>query len=760
MSIKKILVILMIVLTSVYFISTAVLFYSIKKYMDAMKEIDNLERERNIIVENVIKYREGNREFSERGIFTNFGHKFISKLRSTNGENMFSDFMEYTIAYHSQIKDIVLSQNRLVYNSISIIVLLQIIFVIGSSYGIFILYNRILQPVRGLKRTLKEMEEKGRTNIRINYDINDEMGEFIYLFNSIMDKMTDLLKEKEDQIRENNRIQREINSLNEELQTTMEELQSSTEELLEKNEELKRLERELESANEKLKEKLKEEEEIASKREKFIESILSSMDSSVIITDKNGKIEMVNRKCYSELGINNMSDSNIKDIVKISDVSWDYILSNIKEKGEWAIESSIKVGDNDIPINIKGKMIYNDVGDEMNIIFILENLYGKKYFDDKIKEMQKLQSIGLIVSGLVHDFNNLLGVIRGGFDMIKGKVPVQYEKNMDRIESAISRAIDLSRNLLTLAKSESGVKEVCDVNSIIKDVVKIYDETSGPGIKFDLQLSSDVKPMLFDKAKISEMIMNLIVNGIEAIEGNGKITVKTYCSKEVKTNKQYLCIEVKDTGKGIDDSIKDKIFEPFFSTKKDGKSVGLGLSVVYTVVMEHRGSIDFTTSKEGTTFIIKFPMHDDIQENRLEDKRKIGYVKKEGKGELVLVIEDEKGLLGVIVDMLDMNGYEVYGVESGREAIEFMERYGEDVSVIVLDIKLGDMNGKEVLKHIRDMGYDTPVVVSTGFAEQDIVSELYKLGINGFLNKPYKIEELLKVLKGILVAGDGENSST
>ncbi len=374
--------------------------------------------------------------------------------------------------------------------------------------------------------------------------------------------------------------------------------------------------------------------------------------------------------------------------------------------------------------------------------------------------MQKLQSIGLIVSGLVHDFNNLLGVIRGGFDMIKDKVPVQYEKNMERIESAISRSIDLSRNLLTLAKSESGVKEIGDINGIIRDVIKIYDETSGPEIEFDLQLSSNIKPMLFDRAKISEMIMNLIVNAIESIEGNGKITVKTYCSKEVKTNKQYLCIEVKDTGKGIDDSIKDKIFEPFFSTKKDGKSVGLGLSVVYTVVMEHKGSIDFTTSKEGTTFLIKFPIHDNTQESKSEEKKRIGYVRKKGKGEFVLVVEDEKGLLGVIVDMLDINGYEVYGVESGSEAIEFMERYGEDVSVIVLDIKLGDMNGKEVLKHIRDMGYDTPVVISTGFAEQDIVSELYKLGINGFFNKPYRIKELLKVLKDILVAGNGEDSST
>jgi signal transduction histidine kinase len=373
--------------------------------------------------------------------------------------------------------------------------------------------------------------------------------------------------------------------------------------------------------------------------------------------------------------------------------------------------------------------------------------------EEKLARLNKMESLGLLAGGVAHDLNNVLSGIVSYPELILNDLPEdsKLKKPIETIQKSGHRAAAIVEDLLTVARGVATTKEPLNLNDLIGDYLNSPEfkklEQFHPTVTVKTNLDTDLFKTGGSHVHIRKLIMNLVSNASEAIEGSGNVTISTmnrYIDRPLRgyddvSIGEYVVLAVSDDGPGISSDDLERIFEPFYTKKVMGRSgTGLGLAVVWNVVQDHKGYIDVTTDENGTTFELYFP----ITREEISGKDLSKPIKDyKGDGETILIVDDVESQREISCKMLDALGYKTQAVSSGEEAVEYLKEH--TIDLIMLDMIMDPgINGRETYEQIIKIHPNQKAIIASGFAETDDVKEAQKLGAGQYIKKPLTLEKI------------------
>ena len=503
--------------------------------------------------------------------------------------------------------------------------------------------------------------------------------------------------------------------------------------------------------------RLHEAEEALKKSEERYHTLFEIANVGIIVS-VNGKIAQVNSKAeeiygYSKAELLGQAPHILtpEQYRKRHIEMLDEILNSEEMKKTNFEEEGVKKDGSLFPIEIS----FTITGQEENmVIAVIRDITERKEIEHKLLQSKKLKSLGELAGGVAHDFNNVLAAILGRVQLARmilkdpqgeqerRKSVAELNKSLEVIEKASLDGAETVRRIQELSRKREDDKyftEV-DLNKVIEDVleftkVRWKDQAEANGIKFKIKKDlASVAPVAGSNSDLREVFTNIFNNAIDAMSQGGNIIIQTL------QENSHITAYVKDSGIGIPEPIRDMIFDPFFTTK-GVESTGLGLSVSYGIITRHRGTITVdSTEGQGTTFSIRLP----ISENIIKENKPQPISRMQRKARL-LVIEDERGVRELLSDILTGGGHEVETAPNGREGMKIFKKGKFDL--VFTDLGMPGMTGLQVAETIKKIDGKTPVVLITGWELQLKDSELKKSGINLVVNKPFKMEQVLRLVQ-------------
>jgi len=399
---------------------------------------------------------------------------------------------------------------------------------------------------------------------------------------------------------------------------------------------------------------------------------------------------------------------------------------------------------------VKSRSVIRDITDRRQADEEKRKLQGQLF------QSQKLEALGTLASGIAHDFNNLLASILGYASLAKADLPEgdPVHEHVSIIETASLRASELTQQLLAFAKGGKYDPRPNDVNTVVREVATLLSRTIGKNIAIEVRASEDLRPALCDAGQIQQAVLNMCINGRDAMPDGGTLTITTRNEhlnvRDVQsyveaTPGDYVLVTVSDTGVGMDRKTRDHIFDPFFTTKSRG--TGLGLSLAYGIVRKHNGFIQVRSEPgAGSDFLVYLPAST-AGEPR-PGKKEIGDLRR--GTETVLVVDDEPSITDLAREILRRYGYHVLTAASGDEAVSMYESRAQEIAVVILDMVMPGMDGRAVFRRLREIDPAVKVIASSGYSHERDADELLKQGSAGFVQKPYRIAELVRVVGNVV----------
>lgn len=394
-----------------------------------------------------------------------------------------------------------------------------------------------------------------------------------------------------------------------------------------------------------------------------------------------------------------------------------------------------------------------DFKDESCVLTVSLDVTEQKRLEEQIRQTQKMDVIGQLAGGVAHDFNNMLTAILGSAELMEPYVrdSSAAAKMLGNIQKAASRSADLAGQLLSFSRKGQKYSIQTCINTTIHEVISLLERTIDKNITLETRLVAKQACVVGDPTLLQNALLNLGVNARDAMPDGGVITFTTanieldssYCRTSAFTilPGSYVEIAVSDNGTGMSDEIVKRVFEPFFTTKGVGKGTGLGLAAVYGTVTDHHGCISiFSEPGTGTVFKIYLPLSGDNKMRETCSEETIY------GSEGILLVDDEEVLREVGKSLLESLGYRVYLAEDGQQALETYALEKENISLVILDLLMPKMGGKETLQRLMESYPGISVLILSGFSQEGTVNDLNKLGAKGFLRKPYLCQELSKAV--------------
>ncbi len=386
----------------------------------------------------------------------------------------------------------------------------------------------------------------------------------------------------------------------------------------------------------------------------------------------------------------------------------------------------------------------------------------RRQMEARMLQVQKLESMGVLAGGIAHDFNNLLMAILGRADLCRRKLPPlsPARDGIEEIIKAAQRASDLCKQMLAYSGRSRFKVITIDLRELIEETVHLLELAISKKAILNLLLESNLPPIEGDPAQLNQVLMNLVINASEAIgDRSGVITVRTgaqMCTREYLRETYldenlkeglYLCLEVSDTGCGMDAETRQRLFDPFYTTKFTGR--GLGLAAVLGIVRAHHGGIKvYSELNKGTTFKVLLPACEAYQTPPQETVSNAPQLR--GAGRTVLLVDDEETIRAVGQQMLETLGFTVLVAADGREGLDLLKAHKSDISLVLLDLTMPHMNGEEAFRGARSLAPDVPVVLTSGYSEQEVTTRFAGKGLAGFIQKPYTLELLTERIAAVL----------
>ena len=481
---------------------------------------------------------------------------------------------------------------------------------------------------------------------------------------------------------------------------------------------------------------------------------------SIIVTDSQGIIEYVNPAFEKITGYsrNEVIGRHIEllDSGQQSKTFFSSILDTLQRGKVWQGRTINKRSDHSLyETEATVSPIKNNAGEITNYVSLQRDVSHEVRLEMQLRQAQKMEAIGTLAGGIAHDFNNLLMGIQGNISLSLLDVSTDspLAKNLKKIEQYVQNGVDLTKQLLGFARGGKYEISLLNINQLLKEQNLMFGRTN-KDIVFENESNPDLWSVEADRGQIEQVLMNVYLNAIQAMPGGGTLTTRTenviidqdqYSPYFVRAGR-YIKITIEDTGVGIDEKIQQRIFDPFFTTKEMGRGTGLGLASVYGIVKNHEGFINVYSKKgQGARFEINLPASGKLVPNKVKSREE--FVK--GK-ETVLLVDDEDMIIDVAQRMLEKLGYKVFTARDGKEAVEVFRKHKEEIDVIVLDMIMPKMSGGEAFDQIKKIAPEMKVLLSSGYSINGQASEILNRGCNGFIQKPFNLQNLSKSLRTIL----------
>jgi PAS domain S-box-containing protein len=381
----------------------------------------------------------------------------------------------------------------------------------------------------------------------------------------------------------------------------------------------------------------------------------------------------------------------------------------------------------------------------------------KHKLEVQLQQAQKMESIGTLAGGIAHDFNNILMGIQGNASLMLLKIGSEhpnYEK-IKNIEQYVQNGTSLTKQLLGFARRGKYLVKATDLNEIIDKSSSLFARTRKE-IRVHTNLFEAIWSAEVDRGQIEQVLLNLYVNAWQAMPDGGDLYLNTeniiLDGSYVKPYKvepgRYVKISITDTGVGIDRETQKRIFEPFFTTKEMGRGTGLGLASVYGIIKSHGGYINvYSELDQGTTFTIYLPASG--KEAVEDDSVSTAIVKGTGT---ILLIDDEKMILEVGRELLEELGYTVFPVMGGREAIDVFNKNKDKIDLVIMDMIMPGMSGSETFDRLREINPEAKILLSSGYSIDGQASKILQRGCDGFIQKPFNMNQLAEKIRKIIVS--------
>jgi len=408
--------------------------------------------------------------------------------------------------------------------------------------------------------------------------------------------------------------------------------------------------------------------------------------------------------------------------------------------------------------NVIGK--FDSKGNLVHIQGYINDITERKKFEKQFFQAQKMEAVGQLAGGVAHDFNNMLSVILGYSELLISKdeqLGINVNKYLEEIRKAAQRSADLTHQLLAFARKQIIEPEVLDINYIIEGMLNMLRRLIGEDIDLIWKPDKNIWKVKIDPSQIDQLLANLIVNARDAIDGVGKVTIETsttvldqaYCDKNLGfIPGEYVMIAVSDDGNGMDEETLAHIYEPFFTTKEKGKGTGLGLATVYGIVKQNGGFINvYSEPEQGTTFKIYLQR---FTGKPVTAKKKVTSDQLLHGTETILLVEDEKQILTMAVQMLESLGYKVLTAITPDEAIQIAGDYSGKIDLLFTDVVLPYMSCVDLVEHIRSAIPQIKYLYMSGYTANAIVHRgILEEGLN-FLQKPFSIKDIAIKVREVL----------
>ncbi len=490
----------------------------------------------------------------------------------------------------------------------------------------------------------------------------------------------------------------------------------------------------------------------------FNRLLIESAQMLIVVADADGKIVTVNRAIEGLLGVDrkNILGRMWDDVFRMPDsvstaASFESLCGRASKE---AVEVKVR-GAGGRTHEIRWHLSFlNQEGEHKRCLFVGEDVTEENRLRAQLFEAQKMETIGTLAGGVAHDFNNILTSVLGYASLILAECDSTYpfRSEIEAIKKAGERGASVVRQLLSFARRSPESHEMVDLGGVIRETCQLLRGSLPSTIRLEVEIEDDLPPVEGEATKIEQVLMNLAVNGRDAMPEGGilRISARSVHGDDVRTvwpeapSKPLVELTVSDTGQGIPEEIRARIFEPFFSTKEKGKGTGLGLSVVYGIVKAHGGWISVESEVgEGTTFRIYLPAAKrTARQQRSEEETDM---QSGGKGR-VLVVDDEESIREIAKRVLTRSGFEVVTASSGDEAVELF-REDPDFDVVLLDLTMPGMSSAECMRKLREIKPEIRVVVASGYADGETVTEVMRAGADRFIQKPFHPLKLVAELK-------------
>ena len=496
----------------------------------------------------------------------------------------------------------------------------------------------------------------------------------------------------------------------------------------------------------------------ASKSRRDMQSIMDNSPAVIYVKDIKGRFTFINKK-FVELFHAEFKDVIGKTLFQIfpNDIAYEMDRNDqdILTSGKALESEEVMPHDDGLHTYHSIKFPLRDNNKIYAICRISTDITDKRVKDEQLRRSQKMDALGQLTGGIAHDYNNMLSVILGYSELIEKMANDQPKliSYIREIQHAGERGAKLTGQLLTFSRQKSSTSEIVSINKLIRRSQLMLEKTMTARIKTIFKLTENLWPVYIDVSEFEDAILNISINAMHAIEGNGKVTFETrndIVNKEDEKHLQvvageYVLLSITDTGCGMDHEIKENIFDPFFSTKGE-LGTGLGLSQVYDFVLRTKGNINILSEPgHGTRFTLYFPRHYGNGEKKLKSEE----IEQDFRGnQTILIVDDEPSLIKLSSYILTQQGYKVFIANSGKEALSVLEQ--ESIDLLFSDIIMPEMNGYQLAEIVHNKYPDIKIQLASGFSNNCHIDSTNSSLHKKLLHKPYHSKELLSRVQELL----------
>lgn len=491
-------------------------------------------------------------------------------------------------------------------------------------------------------------------------------------------------------------------------------------------------------------------------------ALLDQAQDAILVRDLNHKILFWNKgaeQIYGWSAEEAIGKNAAELLFKDRSLQFDTALQAIIENGEWQGEMHQTRRDNaEIIVQSRWTLVRDDEGQPKSILVINTDVTEKKRMESQFLRAQRMESIGTLAGGIAHDLNNVLSPILMAIDMLQLRFTDETSRKwLDVLRSNAERGGNMVRQVLSFARGVEGERVALQPKHLIKEIVKILRETLPKSLEINFSVPDDLWIISADATQIHQVLMNLCVNARDAMPEGGSITIRAentfvdenYARMHIEAKAgRFVLITVSDTGPGMPAEIQGRIFEPFFTTKEMTKGTGLGLSTAMSIVKSHGGFINvYSELHRGSQFSVYLPALDTTEAaatGALQTDLPLG------KGQVVLVVDDEEAIREITRGTLETFGYKVLTASDGTEALAIYADKKNEIAVVLTDMVMPFMDGPSTIRALQRMNPQVKIIAASGLGAAQRVGEGALEGVSVFLYKPYTAEKLLKTLAQVL----------